>query len=339
MPIIAAQLEAVLEKDPESDAAGNVTFELLGMKVFVSKSAGERRRIRTPTDQKALPTLALADKTPLPGRKEQGFVGCTAIVVGNYDTQTNILEVAYPPTTPAGLPPGAPFEHHPFLEIGPPETLLLGPCTSNSNGEITVNGFPVEILAPTADPKGRLVPPKPKNEFGIDINVKNIQVNDPVSVEGYLSSDDGPKRFIGLVVEVDSTNPNLLENPNTPQIGITRAQGRNRGGLFDLEVRGGIYAGPPTAGQPRTQRVIIHRLDVDDAVEGDPNGVLGTLAEAPAGGFDKWVASRRLTGTTELPFAPVGVRATWFNSAAAPATEKVETRDDPDNPPTDTTPP
>ena len=342
MAKIAAQLEGIIQALPTKDGAGNATFQVMGVPVVVSPSAEARRRIRTTTGQKRMTINQLVDPTPLPGRSQPGFVGCTAVVAGNYDTVAKFLEVAYPPTIPAGLPADPPFEFHPFVESGPPEALLLGPCTANAGGKIAVNDIPVEILGAASDPKGRFIPDEPANEFGIKISVSRIPLNAPVSVEGYPSSDTGPTRFIGFAVVVDSNDPTLLVDSINPQVGITRAQGRNRRALFDLEVRGGVYTGQPSGATIAPQRITIQRLDAAGNVEGDPNGILSARADAPPGGFDKWTANKPLTPTPPFLTAPVGVQATYVNAPSGLPIDQepdVEIRDDPKTPPTATTPP
>lgn len=350
MAKIQAQLEGVLKDLPTKDSSGNAVLKVLDITVVVTPTAATRRRIRTSSEQKRLTIDQLIADKALPGRSEPGFVGCTVIVSGNYDTNTRILEVAYPPTTPANLPPDAPFELHPYIEIGPPETLLLGPRTPDRDGRLTVNHQLVELLDPAifrldaADPlNARLVPDEIKNEFGIPVNMARVPEDTQISIEGYPSSDAGPKRFIGVTVEVSSNDPGILVDPSRPQVGISRASGRNRQNLFDVEVRGGVYAGPASLGALAPQRVSIQRLDRDGQVEGDVRGFMSITANAPPGGFDTWSISKKLTPVPPFVVAPVGVRATYENAPSAQAPinqlEDMDIRDDPKTPPTPTTPP
>jgi len=141
---------------------------------------------------------------------------------------------------------------------------------------------------------------------------------------------------------VNSLNPNILLDPDNPQVGIARAKGRNRRALFDLEVRGGVYTGRSVGGVVSPQRITFQRLDPAGNLEGDPQGFASITANAQPGGFDKWSISPKLTPVPPFLTAPVGVQATYVNAPSGTPTDKwrdVEIRDDPKTPPTATTPP
>jgi hypothetical protein len=108
MPRIMAQLEGEISDQPVMEN-GDAVFHVLGVKVVVRPSAARNGRVRTPTRQKSLTLAQLVDPAPLPGRAAAGFRGCTAIVVGNFDTDPdatglprNVLVVDY-------IEPGDPF--------------------------------------------------------------------------------------------------------------------------------------------------------------------------------------------------------------------------------------
>ena len=93
---------------------------------------------------------------------------------------------------------------------------------------MAVNGIKVILINPDL-PRRPLVPPK--NEFGFEIKLTQVPVNTLTTVNGYYSVRDSV--FIGYEVVVDSDNSTILTT-QSPQISITKAQSRLRGGSSDV---------------------------------------------------------------------------------------------------------
>ena len=110
----------------------------MGVTVIVEKAVADNGRVKTPT--KKLSIDDLTNEAAFPGMTAKGFIGGTAIVTGNFNTVTNVLEVKFNPTNP--LPNGGPpFELNPLLEVGPPENLVSGPVTQ----KVDAGGFKVNV--------------------------------------------------------------------------------------------------------------------------------------------------------------------------------------------------
>ncbi|WP_165072697.1 hypothetical protein [Paludisphaera rhizosphaerae] len=344
MPIILAQLEGEIEDDP-TIVNGDAVFHVLGVKVVVKPRAATSGRLRTPTLQRnlSLAELTATRQPPLPpslfGLGQAGFKGATAIVVGNYvygadqagNPDVNSLVVDYPTT---GIPDpalGLPFEYHPFLEVGPPESLLLGPLTAPfANGVLTVNGVPA-IPLPNDSNDPRLIPWTPTNEFGIPVNLANVPVDTPISIDGYPGVVGGAKRFIGFKIVADSPSPGILVDTINPQVGVTRAQARIGGGAIDFEIRGGVFTGraPIPAGSQQ-------RIQVFGNVPGSTTPLSIGQARAGAGtnSFDGW---RLRTTINPVPLVvPSTIFAIYSNSPIGEVRslpEPLEVRDDAKTPP------
>ena len=282
----------------------NAEIDMMGMTVFIDHTLADAHRITTSSNLDGITINQLADPTPIEGRTEAGFVGGTAIIKGNYNDVTKRLEAIFPPTP---IVDGI-SEAFPSVEIGPPESVLGGPKTNDSGtNPFTVNDVPIKLIT-GSDPKLFRLPLIPsKNEFGFEIVIDKVPRLSLSTVNGFYSK--GANAFIGYEVIVDSNDTTTLTNPTTPQISITKAQSRLRGGLYDVNVRGGVTAFHIGATDP--QRVHIFRVD-DIPGTGEVETSLGFATARVVAGkpFSKWTFSARLTALpSPLNGAPTRLRA------------------------------
>jgi|GEM_PF-1482971 len=284
MALFPVQIEGpITSVSPAGDGA---VLTVMGMTVLVSRSAGENRRIVTPDVGPADRHLSIAEllsTLPLPGRTAKGFVGGTAVVTGNFNSKTGRVEVVFKPGAPDDQS-ATPFEENPKLEVGPPESLILGPVTAVDGGEFFVNGVAVRRLDASDD---RLRGLPPQNEFGFDIRPDSVRPGMAAGVDGYHSEVDA--KFVGYNFVVD--DPRTRLTTALPQVSILRAGGRNRGAEFDVDVRGGVTTAHAAGG---SQTLEVFRIDKVDGV--DTEAFLGrTQARVIPGGFAKWRLNVSLT--------------------------------------------
>lgn len=163
------------------------------------------------TPSASLTLEQLADPTRFPGRVESGFLGGTAILIGQVVTDAN--GTSYPLIS--------------SVEIEPSETVLLGMITKNDAGALALHGVP---MVESTD--YRLPSEGYHNEFGFPIKPHTIPVGSFAAIEGYYAEDGNFHHFL---VEAGAGE---LVDPNTPQSSILRAR-CDPGGR--LEVQGASY--------------------------------------------------------------------------------------------------
>jgi hypothetical protein len=176
--------------------------------------------INSPTA--ALSIRELADRVSLPGRTQPGFVGGTAIVIGNsYNGIIHALNIT----------------------IEPAENVVIGEITANNDTAgciggmqpadraLFINGVPITFLNDARMPFGEAT-----NEGGFPINPCSLTPGDSVAIEGYFTSQ-------GLYVfGLTSDDADTAGHAN--QTAITRVQCRERAGR--LEARGATTASSGT---------------------------------------------------------------------------------------------
>ena len=188
-------------------------LNVLGVNVKVLQGA----LIHTPTNNGGTLTLAdFAESAPrLPGRSSGGFIGGTAIVVGE-----SIGGQVYVNDVFSDL-----FEHVVVGEATNPVTTPTGVTRS------TVNGMTIRRSTDPRMPAGPAI-----NGFGLRIDANAIDPGTLVAAEGYFVPNQSTLYYHTL--EADGAP---LANPSTTQVGILRADCRIRGGGRDeIEVRGGV---------------------------------------------------------------------------------------------------
>ncbi|MDF1853805.1 MAG: hypothetical protein P1U85_23455 [Verrucomicrobiales bacterium] len=174
------------------------TITVMGMEISVPNG--------TPINSPSA-TLTLSDLLgdPLPGRgTTQGFLNGTAIVTGT-------------------ITGGVMTADDVFTE--PAENVVLGEVTEvTAGGSVVVNGVTTVELTDPRIPFGGYV-----NDLGTPVNKADIQPGNIAGAEGYYA---GGVLYI-FAMEIAGVNSSV-----TPEVGITRAQGRADTGR--LEVRGGL---------------------------------------------------------------------------------------------------
>jgi len=191
------------------DGSGTVT--VMGMAIFVPAGTP----INSPTASMTMSQLA--DPTPLAGRSKPGFIGGTAIILG--DTVTGAEDV--------------------FVE--PAENVVLGELTANcmlgcadGNGVmeyyLALNGMK---MVPNTDSRIPFIEAIDPN--ALVISLESAQVNQPAAAEGYYG-EDNVFHFFALEAMGE---PAAGRGANA--ISISRAQCRNgreirvQGGVFDAD--------------------------------------------------------------------------------------------------------
>jgi hypothetical protein len=154
--------------------------------------------------------------TPLPGRSSGGFIGGTAIVIGESFS-------------------GVIYASDVFSDMF--ENVIVGEAT----GRVEVTGETVKRMSINGMPiirstDSRLLAGPPINGLGLRIKPNSIVDGTLVAAEGYYSSDKNMLYYHAL--EADSAE---LANTEDTQVGILRADCRVRGGGRDeIQVRGGV---------------------------------------------------------------------------------------------------
>ncbi len=269
------------------DGTANIT--VMGVTVSVPSTA----TIHTPTAN--LTISQLADQTPLPGRSESGFIGGTAIIIG--DTNT------------AGTPVVA---QDLFTE--PAENVFVGvitaancttPDCAGPNDSLQILGTPLARLTDSRMPAN-----PPTNAFGFEIDMtQGSLVGSPASVEGYFGNTDPALHYFILEME-----GGVLRNPGTPEVSILRAQCRQRGDRgIELDVQGGVH-------DPANVTVQISDTNNPGVVFGSETAVQDA-ANAVFGLYDF-----RLRGDAAFATCPTSVTAGF--PGATPAVLDVDVRID-----------
>jgi hypothetical protein len=255
MPLFAAEIEGPIDDiRPDPMDAQAVVLIVMGMTVHITKAALDGNRVRTPAGNKSVTREQLLRAGTLPGRlKAEGFRSGTAIVLGNFDPQTNRILVDLDPTAPDDQGAFA-FEAHPLVEVGPPENVLLGPVSRNAAGLLMVNNVVVQQIGTDLSQDDRLPGDPIRNEFGFDIDASRIPALTTASVDGYVETNvpDGERpNFIGFAFVVDSLVPPLLVQ-DRPQVSILRARATNEDFQYRIDLRGGITTpvGQPIGARP-----------------------------------------------------------------------------------------
>lgn len=302
MALVEASIEGAIEKI-EPLGANGVQITSLGVKItFVPgpvrldppAAAGvavRQKSIRSPSQR--LTPADLLNTDVLPGRSYgadpiKGFTGGTVIANGLYDTDAT---------------PGVLEANH--LSVEPAENVLIGALTGNTiapasmAGTVRVNGTECVILTDarlSSNPISRTTPVY-LNEFGLKILPHNLSivpfppgpdVPAATAVEGYFGNDG---KFYAYQFEYGG--PGLILDPTKPQISIERAQVRDEGTQFDIEVRGHVSTPHQPTGGPR-QTIELYILDM----------LPGTFGTAEA----DWVrrSGTPLLGTLRLDFRSPG---------------------------------
>lgn len=305
MALVMSELEGPITSIAREGTGAKLV--VLGITVIIDEAAANAGKVRTPTGTLSIERLTDV-ATPLLGLAEGGFIGCTAALSGNYDDDdpAGVLKIELDPTPPPGLPADAPFELHPSIDVGPPESLISGPVTARSappapagglyldrDKGFTVDNVPIEILAlkdgPGVDP--RLVGEHPENEFGFHIKLETVPLGALASVEGYFSR--ARNAFIGFKVTVDGA-AELTDD--ALQVSVTRARARNRDTEFDIDLRGGLITRGVDAGE--VLRVDVYRDDKTTAPNLVPNSRdhlgQGLISDLRPAAFSKWRFNARI---------------------------------------------
>ncbi|WP_191061995.1 hypothetical protein [Geminicoccus harenae] len=191
------------------------TITVMGVKVNVWNDTLIHTPTKTSLDETDPLTFASFASGKLPGRSEEGFLGGTAIVIGDSAGE----EV-----------------HATDLFSDLAENVIVGEATElvtlpSGVSRATVNGMPIRRSTDSRMPAGPAI-----NSFGLRVNEREITPRSLVSAEGYYSSRQ--KVLYYHTLEADGAP---LLNKNRTQVGILRADCRIRGGGRDeIEVRGGV---------------------------------------------------------------------------------------------------
>lgn len=324
MPRYAVVLEDIVTAITADDPAvpGGFVLEMMGTKVFVFHSALDRERVVKPVSFAPLSRDQVIATAPLPGpgRREAGFRGGTAIVTGNFNSDTGRIEVEFlDPPLLDGI-----AEPFPRIELGPLENVLSGAITVRSDGStIQVNSVDATILpaasaGPPAAGDARLPQLEPRNGFGIPIDVRKVPrsvdvpagggamaaplatINGYFAVPGQPVEGVAPVAYQGYDVVIDTVDRAALVDPLVPQIAVTKAKARRKPGtaFYDLDVQGGLTAeiGPIGSAVTRftnPQRVALHRVEFDAATQRwkedpVPLGFDDAVRVVPGKPFSKW---------------------------------------------------
>ncbi|WP_222185097.1 hypothetical protein [Geminicoccus harenae] len=187
-------------------------INLMGVTVKVLQTA----LIHTPTNTTTATLKDFALTSPkLPGRTTGGFIGGTAIIVGE-----SINGQVYASDVFSDL-----FEH---VVVGEATAPVI---VNDQVSRATINGM---IIRPSTDK--RMPAGAPINGLGLKIDADAIDTGTLVAAEGYFSPSQNTLYYHTL--EADSAR---LLRPEATQIGVLRADCRVRGGGRDeIQVRGGV---------------------------------------------------------------------------------------------------
>jgi len=343
VPLFAVTLEDMVTNVIADHPAvpGGVVLEMMGLQVFVTKAAFDHERVIKPVSFAPLTRDQVIDARPLPGpgRLELGFRGGTAIVTGNFNTDTNRIEVDFfsPPVTDPVREP------KPMIILGPAENVLGGAITAISDGKtLQVNGVDAAVLpGEAAGGDARLPQLEPRNAFGIPIDLTKVPrtIDVPIAggaamapplatINGYFAvpakpvEGVAPTGFQGYDVVVDTDDRRVLIDPLKPQVAVTKAQARQRPGAptYDIDLQGGLSVeiGPPGMAPTRLanpQRVEVRRVDRDPATgawveQPVALGVDGAVRVVAGKPFSRW-RIRATLPVLPAPFdhPPMKVRA------------------------------
>ena len=233
-PAAAAKQEAVPVGVglPNAEAGDTVvgTIRVMGVNVKVRSDA----TIYTPTNDNLSPLLTTTPAGEevfntraglsklavgqMPGRPEQGFLGGTAIIIGDSYNGTFYARDVFSDL----------FEH---VVVGE-ATAMVDSNADNIADRLTLNGMQIVASTDKRMPAG-----KPINGFGFQIDPDKIPAGSLISAEGYYSAQQNVHYYHTL----EADNAPLLNAAST-EVSIMRADCRIRGGGRDeMEVRGGIH--------------------------------------------------------------------------------------------------
>lgn len=260
MAMVEAKIEGPIKKI-ESDGGNGLTIAALGVAIHYSPGPviviptpavnvpRRQKSIRSPSQRLTVADLLKADAfvaVSYGADPIKGFTGGTIIAEGFFNTDV--------------IPPRFDANH---LQIEIAETVLIGTLTSNTGGKINVNG--VEIVIST-DPRMSSNPDNPTipvylNDSGFSIQQNSIAPTPagpnppppaaappPSASEGYFGNDG---RFYAHLFEYGGPGLLLTADPSKPQISIERAEVRDEGTEFDIEVRGHVTTPHQPNGGPR----------------------------------------------------------------------------------------
>lgn len=205
------------------------TIVVMGAEVIVYDNTLLHTPTRTSVDGLEPPLTLNSFKTgKFKGRSQEGFLGGTAIVLGESSGGTIHAREVFSDL----------FEHVVVGEstgaITVTETEIVGGF--EVTGEVIRATINKMVIAPSTDPR---LPAAPAiNGNGLLIDANRIDQNTLVAAEGYFAGNT----LYYHSLEADGAR---LLNPNRTQVGIVRASCRVRGGGRDeLEVRGGFANSP-----------------------------------------------------------------------------------------------
>jgi hypothetical protein len=237
-PMMSISLTPEGALPPELGAPGGTvigTIKVMGVDVKVRSDA----LIHTPTNDNLSLENGITDTSaglsklaigPMPGRAEQGFIGGTAIVIGD-----SLNGVFYARDVFSDL-----FEN---VVVGEATGVVQ---TTTGVERITLQGM--ELIR-SKDPRMPAAPPI--NGFGFQIKPSTIVAGTLLSAEGYFSKSRDTLYYHTL--EADSAE---LTRPDKTEVSMLRADCRIRGRARDeISVRGGIHF--PAGVTPTNDQVVI----------------------------------------------------------------------------------
>ncbi len=246
-----------------------------GMTQPAAGKTARRKTIHSPTVE--LSPQQLSQTSPLPGRSQDGFVGGTIIVEGEYDVAHKILFAD-------------------FMKVEPAENVILGALTRNDPGtppKLAINGIPVVMLTDDRMAANSKDPANPiyRNQYGFPMKIESAVVSPsgptptpppPSSAEGYLAGG----QFYAFLFEYGDTGELLVDPAVTPQISIERASYRDDGTEIRVDARGFVTTAHSGVNDPDVE---LFRVDLDPATNQEvesPVDVADIVAVEP--GYARW---------------------------------------------------
>lgn len=221
----------ISEATVNPDGSGTIT--VMGIMVDVPTTTP----INTPTREISM--AQLQDPALLAGRTEAGFIGGTAIIIGDTPDggiTNNALDVFVEPAenvilgviTDANCPIPGPGAN--------PDQARFRLCNNNSMEALGANLFRLT----NGNTDRRMPADHPFNELGFRINLgltheAGLLVGAAVALEGYFASD----RLNWFAFEYGGIG--VLRRPDRPEITILRAQCRERDDGIELDVMGAVH--------------------------------------------------------------------------------------------------
>lgn len=265
MAIVEASHEGTIQQiDPIVQGGVTVGLTILSMGVTIRYLPGpvrleppaaagvkvRQKSIKSPSQRLTIQDVLAA--APFPGISYPGNPPVTGFTNG-----TVIAEGFYDSTSAPGF-----FDAN-HLEVEPAENVLIGALTDNSAGVIKINNtvaIPLTHNQLSTNPESPATPVF-KNEFGFPISPDPTSVIPtpvgpnppppaaapaPTAAEGYFAQ--GQFHFHNFEYGGPGT---LLAPPNTPLISVIRAQVRDRGDSFEIDIRGHASTPHQPPGGPR----------------------------------------------------------------------------------------